>query len=119
VATVRFRRKFLLVISCQTFFTNRIIQLVYYIYIILKLFIGLSARDFILQFRHKVLLLFKLLLLEKRIVFYQSPVQPLCATILTLLSLYPGMIEHGLQQAACVRYYTETKVKKSSLEIDQ
>lgn len=69
------------------------------------MFIGLSARDFILQFRHKVLLLFKLLLLEKRIVFYQSPVQPLCAAILTLLSLYPGMIEHGLQQAACVRYY--------------
>lgn len=71
---------------------------------IVWLFTGLSARDFILQFRHKVLLLFKLLLLEKRIVFYQSPVQPLCATILTLLSLYPGMIEHGLQQAACVRY---------------
>ncbi|KAG7209136.1 hypothetical protein KM043_015280 [Ampulex compressa] len=68
-----------------------------------QVFVGLSARDFILQFRHKVLLLFKLLLLEKRIVFYQSPVQPLCATILTLLSLYPGMIEHGLQQAACVR----------------
>ncbi|KYQ47397.1 Late secretory pathway protein AVL9 like protein [Trachymyrmex zeteki] len=68
-----------------------------------QIFVGLSARDFILQFRHKVLLLFKLLLLEKRIVFYQSPVQPLCATILTLLSLFPDMIEHGLQQAACVR----------------
>ncbi|XP_035721501.1 late secretory pathway protein AVL9 homolog [Vespa mandarinia] len=68
-----------------------------------QVFVGLSARDFILQFRHKVLLLFKLLLLEKRVVFYQSPVQPLCATILTLLSLYPSMIEHGLQQAACVR----------------
>ncbi|XP_017888645.2 late secretory pathway protein AVL9 homolog, partial [Ceratina calcarata] len=66
-------------------------------------FTGLSARDFILQFRHKVLLLFKLLLLEKKVVFYQSPVQPLCSAILTLLSLYPGMIEHGLQQAACVR----------------
>ncbi|XP_053987688.1 late secretory pathway protein AVL9 homolog [Hylaeus volcanicus] len=68
-----------------------------------QVFVGLSARDFILQFRHKVLLLFKLLLLEKKIVFYQSPVQPLCAAILTLLSLYPGMIEHGLQQAAYVR----------------
>ncbi|XP_015437875.1 PREDICTED: late secretory pathway protein AVL9 homolog [Dufourea novaeangliae] len=68
-----------------------------------QVFVGLSARDFILQFRHKVLLLFKLLLLEKKIVFYQSPVQPLCAAILTLLSLFPGMIEHGLQQAAYVR----------------
>ncbi|XP_076160729.1 late secretory pathway protein AVL9 homolog isoform X4 [Ptiloglossa arizonensis] len=68
-----------------------------------QVFVGLCARDFILQFRHKALLLFKLLLLEKKIVFYQSPVQPLCAAILTLLSLYPGMIEHGLQQAAYVR----------------
>ncbi|CAK9828101.1 Late secretory pathway protein AVL9 homolog [Anthophora retusa] len=68
-----------------------------------QIFVGLSARDFILQFRHKAVLLFKLLLLERKIVFYQSPVQPLCAAILTLLSLYPGMIEHGLQQAACVR----------------
>ncbi|KOC69142.1 Late secretory pathway protein AVL9 like protein [Habropoda laboriosa] len=68
-----------------------------------QIFVGLSARDFILQFRHKAVLLFKLLLLERKIVFYQSPVQPLCAAILTLLSLFPGMIEHGLQQAACVR----------------
>ncbi|XP_078045063.1 late secretory pathway protein AVL9 homolog isoform X2 [Augochlora pura] len=68
-----------------------------------QVFVGLSARDFILQFRHKVLLLFKLLLLEKKIVFYQSPVQPLCAAILTLLSLFPSMIENGLQQAAYVR----------------
>lgn len=68
-----------------------------------QVFVGLSARDFILQFRHKALLLFKLLLLERKIVFYQSPVQPLCAAILTLLSLHPGMIEHGMHQAACVR----------------
>ncbi|XP_066588489.1 late secretory pathway protein AVL9 homolog isoform X2 [Prorops nasuta] len=68
-----------------------------------QVFVGLSARDFILQFRHKALLLFKLLLLEKRIIFYQSPVQPLCSAILTLLSLFPGMIESGLQQAACIR----------------
>ncbi|XP_015515722.2 late secretory pathway protein AVL9 homolog [Neodiprion lecontei] len=68
-----------------------------------QVFVGLSARDFILHFRHKALLLFKLLLLERKIVFYQSPVQPLCTAILTLLSLHPGMIEHGLHQAACVR----------------
>ncbi|XP_074094307.1 late secretory pathway protein AVL9 homolog isoform X1 [Cotesia typhae] len=68
-----------------------------------QVFVGLSARDFIIQFRHKALLLFKLLLLERKVVFYQSPVQPLCAAILTLLSLHPGMIESGLQRAACVR----------------
>ncbi|XP_058796005.1 late secretory pathway protein AVL9 homolog isoform X2 [Phymastichus coffea] len=68
-----------------------------------QVFIGLSARDFILRFRHKALLLFKLLLLEKKVVFYQSPVQPLCSAILTLLSFFPSMIETGLEQAACIR----------------
>ncbi|XP_046677809.1 late secretory pathway protein AVL9 homolog [Homalodisca vitripennis] len=68
-----------------------------------QLFVGLSARELILQFRHKALLLFKLLLLERRVVFYRSPVQPLCAAILSLLSLHPGMIEKGLYHCACVR----------------
>lgn len=66
-------------------------------------FQGLSARDFILQWKHKAVLLFKLLLLEKRIIFYKSPVHPLCATILTLISLFPEMIESGLTQSACIR----------------
>lgn len=66
-------------------------------------FVGLSARDFILQWRHKALLLFKLLLLEKRVIFYKSPVQCLCSNILTLLSLHPLMIEKGLEQSACVK----------------
>lgn len=68
-----------------------------------QLFVGLSARDLILQFRHKALLLFKLLLLERRVVFYRSPVQPLCAAILSLLSLHPGMMEKGLYHCACVK----------------
>jgi len=114
VVKVRYRRKSLLVIvhQCIPMFNNYHLHVCVYIYIYIYIYIyvyclftGFSARDFILQFCHKVLLLFKLLLLEKRIVFYQSPVQPLCATILTLLSLFPDMIEHGLQQAACVRYY--------------
>ncbi|KAK3915824.1 Late secretory pathway protein AVL9-like protein [Frankliniella fusca] len=68
-----------------------------------QLFVGLSTRDLILQFRHKALILFKLLLLERKVVFYRSPVQPLCSTILSLLSLHPGMIERGLTESACVR----------------
>lgn len=69
----------------------------------LQTFVGLSARDFILQWRHKALLLFKLILLERRVVLYKSPVHPLCSTLLTLLSLHPGMIEHGLDQSACIK----------------
>jgi hypothetical protein len=68
-----------------------------------QLYVGLSVRDLILQFRHKTVILFKLLLLERRLVFYRSPVQPLCAAILSLLSLHPGMIERGLRESACVK----------------
>lgn len=35
--------------------------------------------------------------------FYKSPVLPLCSTILTLVSLFPEMIEKGLKQSACIR----------------
>ncbi|CAG9861818.1 unnamed protein product [Phyllotreta striolata] len=66
-------------------------------------FIGLSARDFILHWKHKAVLLFKLMLLEKRVIFYKSPVHPLCSTILTLVSLFPDMIENGLHNSACIR----------------
>ncbi|KAI4461492.1 late secretory pathway protein avl9-related [Holotrichia oblita] len=66
-------------------------------------YVGLFLRDFVLHWKHKAILLFKLLLLEKRVIFHKSPVHPLCSTILSLLSLYPGMIEQGLEQAACVR----------------
>ncbi|XP_054285601.1 late secretory pathway protein AVL9 homolog [Macrosteles quadrilineatus] len=68
-----------------------------------QIFVGLSARDLVQQFRHKTLLLFKLLLLERRVVFYRSPVEPLCTTILSLLSLHPHMIEKGLHHCACIR----------------
>lgn len=68
-----------------------------------QLFVDLSARDFVLQWKHKALLLFKLLLLEKRTVFFKSPVHPLCCSILTLVSLFPHMLEDGLEESACVR----------------
>ncbi|MEE6465650.1 hypothetical protein FKM82_006635 [Ascaphus truei] len=61
-----------------------------------QLYLGLSPRDLILQFRHKVLILFKLILLEKRVLFYVSPVNRLVGALMTVLSLYPGMLEHGL-----------------------
>ena len=103
-----------------------------------QLFIGLSARDFVLRFRHSFLLLVKLVLLEKKVLFFGPPsktvslsarficdmaynvnvvvsllisnlIYPIYLsssfqnvyalsgeTILTLLSLFPKMIEDGL-----------------------
>ncbi|XP_014916794.1 late secretory pathway protein AVL9 homolog [Poecilia latipinna] len=61
-----------------------------------QVYLGLSPRDLILHFQHKVLILFKLILLEKKVLFYVSPVNRLVGALMTVLSLFPGMIEHGL-----------------------
>lgn len=64
-------------------------------------YLGLSSRDLVLHFKHKAVLLFKLLLLERKVLFYKTPVKDLCSTILTLCSLFPGMLEQGLEECAC------------------
>ncbi|XP_063062604.1 late secretory pathway protein AVL9 homolog [Engraulis encrasicolus] len=68
-----------------------------------QVYLGLSPRDLILHFRHKVLILFKLILLEKKVLFYVSPVSTLVGALMTLLSLFPGMIEHGLADSSHYR----------------
>ena len=55
-----------------------------------QLYVGLSARDFVMHFKQRALVLFKLLLLERKVLFFKSPVEALSSHILTLLSLYPG-----------------------------
>ncbi|XP_074844251.1 late secretory pathway protein AVL9 homolog isoform X2 [Carettochelys insculpta] len=68
-----------------------------------QVYLGLSPRDLVLQFRHKVLILFKLILLEKKVLFYISPVSRLVGALMTVLSLFPGMIEHGLTDSSQYR----------------
>ncbi|KAK2495718.1 hypothetical protein MC885_001457, partial [Smutsia gigantea] len=55
-----------------------------------QVYLGLSPRDLVLHFRHKVLILFKLILLEKK---------PNCSPMLYVL----GMIEHGLSDSSQYR----------------
>ncbi|KAM3823372.1 late secretory pathway protein AVL9 homolog isoform 3-T3 [Vipera latastei] len=55
-----------------------------------QVYLGLSPRDLVLQFKHKVLILFKLILLEKKVLFYISPVNRLVGVLMTVLSLFPG-----------------------------
>ncbi|XP_056289541.1 late secretory pathway protein AVL9 homolog [Pseudoliparis swirei] len=68
-----------------------------------QMYLGLSPRDLILHFRHKVLILFKLILLEKKVLFFMSPVNRLVGALMTVLSLFPGMIEHGLVDSSHYR----------------
>ncbi|XP_041824737.1 late secretory pathway protein AVL9 homolog [Melanotaenia boesemani] len=68
-----------------------------------QVYLGLSPRDLILHFQHKVLILFKLILLEKKVLFYVSPVSRLVGALMTVLSLFPGVIEHGLVDSSHYR----------------
>ncbi|XP_041045322.1 late secretory pathway protein AVL9 homolog [Carcharodon carcharias] len=72
--------------------------------------LGLSPRDLVLHFRHKTIILFKLILLEKKVLFYLSPVNRLVGTLMTVLSLFPGMVEHGLADSS------QYKPRKSTSE---
>ncbi|CAH3175904.1 unnamed protein product [Porites evermanni] len=63
------------------------------------LFVGLSVVELVRKFRHKVLILFKLLLLEKKVIFHGFPVGSLCTQLLSLVSLFPKMIQNGLVYA--------------------
>ena len=73
--------------------------------------------------RQRALQLFKLILLERKVLFFKSPVRPwissvnvvnynrqpqvreLSSHILSLLSLFPGMLEAGLDQVLWDHYY--------------
>lgn len=59
-------------------------------------YIGICLRELIDLWKHKVLMLFKLFLLERRIIFYGSPTKPLCTTILSIISLHPYLLNKGL-----------------------
>ncbi|XP_055911437.1 late secretory pathway protein AVL9 homolog [Eupeodes corollae] len=66
-------------------------------------YVGISLREIVLKWRHKTLILFKLFLLQRRVVFSASPVRGMCCLILGISSLIPRLLEKGFQEVACVR----------------
>lgn len=65
-------------------------------------FLGLSARQLVSQFGCNTLLLFKAILLERKILFYKSPVRDLCSTIMSMCSIFTGLLENGgLDYSTC------------------
>ncbi|GMT17306.1 hypothetical protein PFISCL1PPCAC_8603, partial [Pristionchus fissidentatus] len=59
----------------------------------------ISIRSLIKTFRHRVVLLFKLILLEKKVLFHMFPVARLGDSLVALLSLFPNLLETGLEFA--------------------
>ncbi|KAG0318022.1 late secretory pathway protein avl9 [Linnemannia gamsii] len=54
---------------------------------------GTSLRELVKKFKYKVLVLLKLLLLEKRVIFFGYPVETLCTYQYSLMSLIPGLLK--------------------------
>lgn len=56
-----------------------------------KYLMGLTLADLVLRYQHKILVLFKLLLLQKKCLFQLKPVSNLSNTIMALVSLVPDV----------------------------
>ncbi|XP_014677682.1 PREDICTED: late secretory pathway protein AVL9 homolog [Priapulus caudatus] len=78
--------------------------------------LGLSARELVTRYRHRLLALFKLLMLERRVLFFGAPVRTLSGTVLALVSLFPGALEMGMDEAAYVRPRAAADAPEASAE---
>ncbi|KAB7503200.1 Late secretory pathway protein AVL9-like protein [Armadillidium nasatum] len=82
-----------------------------------RLMHGLCVSEAVKIFGRNVLVLFKLLLLERKVLFYHSPVAPLARIITSLLALLPANLPDGLAQAAATR--NECEVVEEAEEVNQ
>ncbi|ORY01139.1 hypothetical protein K493DRAFT_312539 [Basidiobolus meristosporus CBS 931.73] len=73
------------------------------------LYLGISLQELVRKFKSKTLVLFKLLLLEKRVMFYGHPVESLCAFQYALVSLIPGLLGHLQDCGSADRVATSKK----------
>ncbi|WWC72258.1 uncharacterized protein I206_106220 [Kwoniella pini CBS 10737] len=56
------------------------------------IYIGTSLRELVHKFRHRTLVLLKLLILQKRVMLFGYPVEKLCTYQYSLVSLIPGLL---------------------------
>lgn len=82
------------------------------------LYMGTSLREFIYQWRFKSLTLVKLLLLQRKILFFGYPVERLCTLQYNLVALIPALLS-ALQDAAAPELNTlsQGRVKAESLKM--
>lgn len=83
--------------------------------LIKMLLVGVPLREMVERFGLQVVQLFKLILLQKRVLFFHSPVRPLSTAILSLLALFPGLVETGLDSATALAAPLEgTAIKQAN-----
>lgn len=65
--------------------------------------VGLNLREIVLKWKHKILLIFKMMLLQRKVIIFGSPVRPICNLIVAVASLHPGQLTRGFRQVACIK----------------
>ncbi|KAK9462724.1 transport protein Avl9-domain-containing protein [Lipomyces oligophaga] len=78
------------------------------------LYNGMTIRELVHRFKHKILTLFKALILEPRILFFGSNTELLCSSQFSLVSLIPGLIQHLDDSASPGLHSYESTLKKST-----
>lgn len=68
------------------------------------------------RFGLQVVQIFKLVLLQKRVLFFHSPVRPLSTAILSIMSLFPSLVESGLDNATALAASSEASADQSANE---
>lgn len=62
--------------------------------------IGISLSELVLKYEHKILILFKMLLLDLKVLFYILPLGQLSNTLIALVSLLPGIFDSDLKESS-------------------
>lgn len=78
--------------------------------------IGFSLSDLVIRYQHKILVLFKLLLLQKKCLFQLNPVSNLSNTILSLVSLMPDIFSSETGLKNCSGFFESIELVNCELE---
>ncbi|WVQ83691.1 hypothetical protein IAT38_005835 [Cryptococcus sp. DSM 104549] len=79
------------------------------------IYMGTSLRDLVHKFRHRTLVLLKLLMLQKRIMLFGYPVEKLCTYQYSLVSLIPGLLLSLKDSGSPDLDHKSTRVRPTSL----
>lgn len=78
----------------------------------------ISIQDLFIRFRHRALLLFKLFLLERKVLFIAPTGLRLGETMLAIVSMFPKLLEEGLYYATIGVNTSDRNPKRAPLDPD-
>ncbi|OXB36127.1 cytoplasmic protein [Cryptococcus neoformans] len=79
------------------------------------IYMGTSLRELVHKFRHRTLVLLKMLMLQKRVMLFGYPVEKLCTYQYSLVSLIPGLLLNLRDSGSPQLEQKRSKVRPTSL----